>query len=170
MVMSGFTGRRSTGAAERRGQGDRVFTWGSARAMLPLAGRIVADLVRLYARLEELRPETEQLESRRLALSWPERARRYQLQEEKAAADKELRAVRAELTALGVAVLHEASGLIGFATIVNEREAFFSWRPGEDGLEFWNFAGDPVRRSVPEAWTKAPPKRPGKGKSRSKAP
>jgi hypothetical protein len=51
---------------------------------------------------------------------------------------------------------------------VNEREAFFSWRPGEDGLEFWNFAGDPVRRSVPEAWTKAPPKRPAKGKNKSR--
>jgi hypothetical protein len=145
-----------------------VFTWGTARAMLPLAERIVADLVRLHARLEELRPETELLERRRLTLAWPERARRYQLLEEQAAVEKERQAVRGELSGLGVKVLHEASGLIGFATIVNEREAFFSWRPGEEGLEFWNFVGDPVRRPVPEAWTKAPPKRVGKGKSRSK--
>src|SRR5262249_9200384 len=111
----------------------------------------------------------EPLERGRLALTWPERARRYQLMEETSAAEKELLAMRAELEALNVTVLHEASGLIGFATIVNERPAFFSWRPGEGGLEFWNFAGDPMRRPVPEAWTKAPPRRPGKGKSRSKA-
>ncbi len=168
--MSGFTGRRSSGSTGRRGQGDMVFAWGPARAMLPLVGRVVDDLVRLHARLEELRGDAARLERRRLALGWPERARRYRLLEETKAAARELRSVRDELAGLGVTVLHEASGLVGFATVVNEREAFFSWRPGEEGLDFWNFAGDPARRPVPESWIKAPPpRRPGKGKSRSKA-
>jgi hypothetical protein len=166
--MSGFTGHR-TPEAERPEEGGAVFTWGAAQAMLPLVARIADDLVRLCGRLDVLRPELAGLERSRHTLAWPERQRRYALHEEEASTGKELRAVQAELTDLGVVVLHGPSGLVGFPTIVNEQPAFFSWRPGEEGLTFWNFAGDPARRPVPEAWTQPPPeKRPGKGRPRSR--
>jgi hypothetical protein len=166
--MNGYTENRAPGASERPGLHDLVLTWGTSHAMLPLVGRIVADIVKCHDRLEHLLPERARLDRQRATLAWPDRSRRYQLQEEITLAEAELRQARGELDGLGVALLHGPSGLVGFPTIVNERRAFFSWRPGEEDVVFWNFAGDPVRHAVPESWTKAPPTggRPRKGKSR----
>ena len=164
--MNGFTENRAPGASERPGRDERVLTWGASRAMLPLVGRIAADIVRHHDRLARLRPEQETLEERRRTLAWPERARRYQLQEEIASAEAELRKAVTELEALGVVLLDPATGLVGFPTIVNDRRAFFSWQPGEEGLHFWNYAGDRVRRQVPEAWTRPPRERAPRGKPR----
>jgi hypothetical protein len=125
--------------------------------MLPLVGRIARDIAGRHAQLARLRPEQARLERNRRTLAWPERARRYQLQEEVASAERELHDALAELEVLGVVLLDPAAGLVGFPTVVNDRRAFFSWQPGEAGLDFWNYAGDTVRRRVPEAWT-APPK------------
>ncbi len=165
--MSGFTGHQAPGASEGRGASGVVFTWETAQAMLPLVGQIVSDLVRLSARADELRPERELLEQHRRSLAWPARARRYRLEEEAAEVARDLRAVRDELEALDVQILHAASGLIGFPTIVNERPAYFSWRPGEERLAYWNFIGDPARRPVPEDWTQLP-RRAAKGRTRSR--
>jgi len=166
--MNGFTERRTSDASEREGGGDRVFTWGAAVGMLPLVRRIAADVVGLHERLARLRPELERLERARRTLAWPDRARRYQLQDEASAAQKERHAAAAELEALGVALLHAPTGLVGFPTIVNDRPAYFSWRPGEDAVAFWNYADDRVRRPVPEEWTQ-PPRPRGTGKGRSKS-
>jgi hypothetical protein len=164
--MNGYTENRASGAYERPGPHDLVFTWGTSHAMLPLVGRIVADLMQGHDRLAQLRPEQERLDSQRQTLAWPQRSRRYQVQEEITTVEKELRQVYAELESLGVAVLHGPSGLIGFPTIVNERRAFFSWRPGEEDVRYWNFVGDPVRHAVPESWTKTPPAPRSRRKSR----
>jgi hypothetical protein len=135
--------------------------------MLPLVGRIAADVVRQYDRLAHLRPERTLLECRRRSLHWPERSRRYELDEEIAAAERDLAQARAELEGLGLALLHGPSGLVGFPTIVNDRRAFFSWRPGEEGLGFWNFAGDSERHPVPDSWTKpAATERPRRSRTR----
>ena len=155
--MNGFTENRAPGAYERPGPHDLVLTWGACHAMLPLVGRIVADVMRGHEQLAQLRPEQERLDRQRHTLAWPERSRRYQVQEEIAAVEKDLRKVYAELEGLGVAILHGPSGLVGFPTIVNDRRAYFSWRPGEDDVVFWNFAGDPARHAVPESWTRATP-------------
>ncbi len=165
--MNGFTENRVPGAYERPGPNDLVLTWGATHAMLPLVGRIVADMMAGHERLAQLRPERDRLDSQRNTLTWPQRSRRYQVQEELAAVEKDLQEAYAELEVLGVVALHGASGLIGFPTIVNDRRAFFSWRPGEDDVVFWNFSGDPVRHAVPESWTKSPPvPRSRRGKSR----
>ncbi|MGH7173452.1 MAG: DUF2203 family protein [Gemmataceae bacterium] len=165
--MNGYTENRASGAYERPGPHDLVLTWGASHAMLPLVGRIVADIMHGHERLGQLRSERDGLESQRHTLDWPQRSRRYQVQEEITAVEKDLRQANSELETLGVAVLHGPSGLVGFPTIVNDRRAFFSWRPGEDDVVFWNFAGDPVRHVVPENWTKSPPApRPRRGKSR----
>ena len=49
--MSGFTENRASDASERPGGEAVVLTWGAAGAMLPLVGRIAADVVRLHDRL-----------------------------------------------------------------------------------------------------------------------
>jgi len=163
--MSGFTENRASGASERSEGEPVVLTWGAAGAMLPLVGRIAADEVRLHDRLGRIRPEKERLDRMRYTLAWPDRARRYALQEEADALLKELQAAGAELEALGVALLHGPTGLVGFPTVVNDRAAYFSWRPGEEKLAFWNYADDLVRRPVPVSWTR-PPR--GRGKSASR--
>ena len=165
--MNGFTEHRASGASERPDADNVVLTWDAGQAMLPLVGRIAADLVHCHQRLASLQPERARLDRQRHTLAWPERARRYQVQEELVAAEKDLHQALAELDALRVVLLDPAAGLIGFPTLVNNRRAYFSWQPGEERLGFWNFAGDALRRPVPEAWTK-PPERPGKGKPRSK--
>jgi hypothetical protein len=171
--MNGFTENRAHGSSERPGRDVGPFTWGAGQAMLPLVGRIAADVRRLHERLAQLRPELSRLERARLALAWPQRARRYQLQEEVAAAEAELHSTVAELEQLGAAVLDGAAGLVGFPTVVNDRRAFFSWQPGEEGLRYWNYAGDRLRRPVPAAWTKPPqeraPQRAKGGASRGKS-
>ena len=165
--MNGYTENRAPGAYERPGPHDLVLTWGASHAMLPLVGRIVADIIDGHERLALLRPEQERLDRQRQTLAWPERSRRYQVQEELASVEKELRQAYTELEGLGVSVLHGPSGLVGFPTIVNDRRAFFSWRPGEEDVVYWNFAGDPVRHAVPETWTKSPPAtKSRRGKSR----
>jgi hypothetical protein len=152
--MNGFTEHRESGASERPGESDRVLTWDVGVAMLPLVGRIAADVARHRRHLAELRPELDRLNRERRTLNWPQRSRRYELTETTAAVERELYDVLAELEVLGVVLLDAPTGLVGFPTLVNNRRAYFSWRPGEEGLKFWNYAGDLVRRPVPEAWTR----------------
>jgi hypothetical protein len=153
--MNGFTERRTSGAGERPGRNDLVLTWEASSAMLPLVRRVVADVLRHQQRLAQLRPERDRLERNRLQLAWLDRARRYEIDEEITSVTNELRSSRGELESLSVALLDAETGLVGFPTIVNNRRAFFSWKPGEEGLTFWNFAGDLNRRLVPSNWKAA---------------
>jgi hypothetical protein len=132
------------------------MTWHASRAMLPLVGRIAQDIAAHHERLGRLRPELSHLDRERRTLDWPRRRRRYQLEDEIAAMEAVLRSVVGELEALGVAVLDAGRGLVGFPTRVNDRPAYFTWQPGEDSLGTWNYAGDPVRRPVPEEWMQQP--------------
>jgi hypothetical protein len=151
--MNGPAENTAHGAFEPPDQTDTVLSLGTARRMLPLVRRIVADILRYQRRLAELLPEQERLDRRRRTLAWPERCRRYQLQEEVRAAEAQLQEVQAELEGLGVALLDRTDGRLGFPTIVNDSRAFFSWRPGEEGVRYWHFAGETVRRLIPASWT-----------------
>ncbi len=151
--MNGFTERRTSDAGERPGPHDLVLTWETCAAMLALVRRIVADVLRHQERLARLQPERDRLERNRLTLAWVERARRYEVAEEMKVVGNELRSSRGELESLGLSLLDADEGLVGFPTIVNNRRAFFSWKPGEDTVTFWNFAGDLHRRPVPVNWT-----------------
>jgi len=164
--MNGFT-EHVSGASERGGA-ERLLTWGESRAMLPLVGRVAKDVISQRQHLAELQPERDRLDGRRHHLDWPQRQRRYQIQEEIAACQKELRAVEAELEALGLTLLDADTGLVGFPTMVNNRQAFFSWKPDEDGLLYWNFADDTVRRPVPEDWTRPTRESTGRGRSKNR--
>jgi hypothetical protein len=166
--MSGFNEIRASEASEQSGSHDRVLTWHASRAMLPLVGRIARDVADLHKRLANMGPEYARLERNRRTLAWPDRARRYQLEEDMAATRLDLRTALAEMEVLGVALLDPVLGLVGFPTLVNERRAYFSWRPEEESLAFWSYADDLTRRPVPESWTEAPRERPARGKTRSR--
>jgi hypothetical protein len=153
--MNGSTENRASDAAERPGGRDVVLMWGTAQRMLPLVQRIVNDIVSLTGRLARMHPQKERLDRRRRTLAWPDRSQRYRLQEDIEHAEQELRQAIAELEDLGVALLTAHEGQVGFPTVVNDQRAFFSWRPGDDGLLYWHFAEESMRRPIPPSWVRS---------------
>jgi hypothetical protein len=165
--MSGSTENRTSGAFEKSRGPSTTFTWHAAQRMLPLVQHIVADAMQLQQRLTRMHAEKEHLDGNRRSLAWPARSRRYQLQEEIAAQEQSFRAVLSELEGLSVVLVAPESGQVGFPTLVNNRPAFFSWRPGENDLRHWHFADDLSRQPIPEDWTKNEPRRRGAPRPRS---
>jgi hypothetical protein len=153
--MSGSNETRASEAFEKRGSHDRVLTWTAANRMLPLVQRVVADVIDCQQRLALMHPEKDRLDRHRHDLSWPERSRRYHLDEEIASGERTLRAAIAELDGLGLTLLDIRNGRVGFPTMVNKRPAYFSWLPGEETLTFWQYADDEERRPIPASWTKS---------------
>lgn len=162
--MSGHTEKQTSESFEKAGNKNVPFTWTAASKMLPLVQLVVQEVVERCQKLERLGPEKDALDRKRRTLAWPERARRYQLQEEIASEGRQLLAARAELESLG-AVLLSSVGLVGFPTIVNNRPAYFSWKPGEVGLLYWQHEEDGPRRSIPAAWIKSDRRRVPEGRS-----
>jgi len=163
--MSGSTENRTSGAFEKSRGPSATFTWPAAQRMLPLVRRIVADLLHHRQHLARMNAEKGHLDRNRRSLDWPARSRRYQLQEEIAAADGDLKASLTELEGLGVVLVDREAGQVGFPTFVNDRPACFSWRPGEEGLRYWHFADDAARHEIPVSWTRAEPRRRGASRS-----
>jgi hypothetical protein len=152
--MNGSTENRAQGASEKPGKRPGVFSLATARRMLPLVQRVVSDVV-FYGRvLAQLRPEQTRLDRQRRTLGWPERCRRYQIQEDVADAERYLQDALAELAGLAVVVLDPTVGRVGFPTMVNDRQAFFSWQLGEDGLKHWQFPEEDALRVIPASWAK----------------
>jgi hypothetical protein len=159
--MSGPTEDTASSASEKPERRHEVFALGTARRMLPLVRHVVHDLVQARQVLARLQPEKATLDRQRRNLAWPERSRRYQLDEEIAVYEERLQDALAELEGvLGVVLLDADSGRVGFPTKINERQAFFSWQPSEEGLQYWHFAGDGTRRQIPTSWSAAVDVRP----------
>jgi hypothetical protein len=150
--MSGFTDFQASGASETSGLSDVVMTWETAQSMIPLVRHIVADVLCHSERIGQLQPERDRLDRKRHGLQWPERQRRYQVTEELTRAEEDLLNARSELAGLGVVLLDDVAGQVGFPTMVNNRRAFFSWRTGEDRVASWHYADNLRRRPVPEEW------------------
>jgi hypothetical protein len=162
--MNGSTENRASGAFEKPNGPDAVLSLTTARRMLTLVRQIVEEILGRGRRLERLHAEKHRLDRQRRTLNWPERSRRYQLQDEIADEEQGLQEAASELGALGVLLLDAGRGKVGFPTLVNERRAFFTWQPGEDGLKYWHFLGENVRRTIPPGWGKvAESRRPGAG-------
>ena len=153
--MNGSTENRAHGASEKPGRRETTLNLPTSRSMLPLVERIVGDILSAQKSLEQLLPQQNQLERHRRELSWPERSRRYRLQDEIAGTEKHLQDALAELATLGLQLLDGEIGRVGFPTIVNGRRAFFSWQPGDDGIQFWQFPEESTRRPVPATWNKS---------------
>ncbi|MCS6852915.1 MAG: DUF2203 domain-containing protein [Gemmataceae bacterium] len=152
--MSGSIENTAPSAPETSNRRDIVMSLSLASRMLPLVRRIVDDVTRLRQTVRPLRAERDRLDRQRQMLAWPLRRRRYQLHEELAELEHQLHACQAELDYLGVVLFDADSGQVGFPTIVNDRRAYFSWRLGEEGLSYWHFAGESIRRPIPSAWVK----------------
>jgi hypothetical protein len=150
--MNNPTGNTASNAFDKPGRADAVLSLGMSRLMLPLVQRIVKDILAARRDLAGLRPQLAELNRHRQELSWPDRWRRYHLQEELAFDELYLQQAIGELENLGVALIDAATGQVGFPTLVNGRRAFFSWLEGEDGVCYWHFAGDSHRRRVPPSW------------------
>lgn len=143
------------GSSKRESErSEGVLSLKTVQKMLPLVQRILDDLLVRRRRLEKLSPEQQNLDRYKNDLSWPERQRRYSLQEEAAGHQREIDSDLEELSSLGVVLLDPADGRVGFPTRVNDRAAFFSWRPGEDGLHSWHFAEETACRPIPQSWLK----------------
>ncbi len=153
--MNGSTENRASEASKKGGTHDRILTWTAANRMLPLVQRIVADVLGCQQRLATAQPEKERLDRHRKDLSWPERARRYQLDDEIAGDEQTLRAAYGELNGLGITLLDYDSGRVGFPTRVNNRRAYFSWVSGEETLSFWQYTDEEERRPIPASWTRS---------------
>src|SRR5262245_687203 len=119
------------------------------RRMLPLVQRIVSDIVQDRRELNRLAFEQEGLDRNKRDLTWPERERRYAVQCEVSRLQTRLEDEQRELDSLGAELLGSTDGRIGFPTLVNDRPAYFSWQLGEEGVNFWHFAGESTRRPIP---------------------
>jgi hypothetical protein len=152
--MSGSRSYPTSDASESPERSEVVLSLTTVQKMLPLVQQIANDIVAKHRAIERLQPEEERLDQQRRDLDWPKRRRRYEVKEELAKADKELEIAAAELRELGLSVLNELDGQIGFPTMVNNRRAFFSWHPGDAGVQTWRFADEDVDRPIPVSWLK----------------
>lgn len=159
--MSGPTASRAWEAFERSGSPKVMFAWARARRMLPLIRHIVADVLACREDLRRMHPEKDDLDRRRRKLGWPQRSRRYQLQEDIASTERRLAATLEELQGLGVVLLDPATGEVGFPTLIAKRRSLFSWLPGEADLGHCYVADDPRRQPIPALLKRAEARRQG---------
>jgi hypothetical protein len=152
--MSGSKGFRTPDASDKPERAETNLNLKTVQRMLPLVQRIVDDILVSQRLLQRLLPEQEKLDRLKRVLAWPERQRRYALKDEVSQAENGLQGAMTELRELGVVLLDGDQGRVGFPTLVNNRRAYFSWRPGEDGLHSWQFADEDVTRPIPLAWLK----------------
>src|SRR5262245_22744776 len=126
--------------------------------MLPLVRRIVGDLLAAEQQLGALMWEQESLDDNRRTLTWPQRQRRYFVQDEISRVKDARRDLEDELEQIGVKLTDSVHGRVGFPTIVNAKPAFFTWQHGEAEIGFWHFADDADRlRPIPTAWLQGNP-------------
>src|SRR5437867_2656263 len=111
-AMSSFAENTAYDASEKPERRDTVISLGIACRMLPLVRLIVGDVLADRQRLAHLKPEQKRLDRLRRTLTWPDRARRYQVQEEVAATQRRLNEALEELEVLGVELLDSSEGRI----------------------------------------------------------
>ncbi len=152
--MSGSKGFRTPDASDKPERGEINLSLRTVHRMLPLVQRIVDDILAIQKALARLQPEERALDRQKRELTWPQRQRRYQLKDELAQTDLRLQGAMSELRELGVVLLDGDQGRVGFPTMVNNRRAYFSWHPGEEGLHSWQFADEDITRPIPLTWLK----------------
>jgi hypothetical protein len=145
--------KRASNSARQSARAAVVLDLPTVQKMLPLVRRIVADLLAAEQDNGSLLWELEGLDRNRRTLTWPERQRRYQIQDEITRFSNRRRELEGELGHLGVQVVDSVHGRVGFPTIVNAKPAYFSWQPEESDVGYWHFVEDTdVRRPIPQSW------------------
>ena len=152
--MSGSRSYPTSDASEKPEPGEIVLSLKTVQKMLPLVRHIATDIIASHLTIDRLQPEEERLDRQRRTLDWPARHRRYEIKEELAKSEKEREVALNELRELGLVLLHETQGRIGFPTMVNNRRAYFSWHVGEEKLQSWRFADEDIDRPIPATWLK----------------
>ena len=152
--MSSSKGFRTPDASDKPERGEVNLSLKTVHRMLPLVQRIVDDVLASQKAVLRLQPQELSLDRQKRELTWPERRRRYQIKDEITDADTKLQGAIGELRELGIVLLDSDQGRVGFPTLVNNRRAYFSWHPGEDGLHSWQFADEDLTRPIPSAWLK----------------
>lgn len=130
------------------------FTLEEANRTLPLVRMIVRDIVELHADVQQRRQRLQQL------LHEPDSEAKGGLstedvEEMERELDADLERLQGfidELAGIGAELKDAASGLVDFPTLIDDREAYLCWKPGEDTIGFWHdlqsgFAG---RQPIPE--------------------
>jgi hypothetical protein len=151
------TPNRATNPAGKPRKKDVSHNLTTAQQMIPLVKSIVVDIVNSRQAITRLTPEQERLERHRRDLVWQERERRYQVNDELAAAEKTLHTAASELAGLGVNLVDDSNGEVDFPTKINGRPAAFTWKLGEDGLRHWHYQGEEQLRPIPADWSEAKP-------------
>src|SRR5438132_453745 len=121
MPMSGSRSYPTSDASESPERGEVVLSLKTVHKMLPLVQQIASDIVASRRTTARLHPEESLLDQERRLLTWPARKRRYEIKEELAKADKEMEVALVELRELGLVLLDDVQGRIGFPTMVNNR-------------------------------------------------
>jgi hypothetical protein len=152
--MNGSAENKAHGASRKPGRSEQNLKLETAQRMLPLVQRIIEDIVACRAALAVLVPEQDRLDRQKRDLTWPERQRRYVVRDEIKSRERSLEESNTELRGLGVTLMDAIKGCVGFPTQVNNRQAFFSWQRGEEGVHFWHFPGEDKRRPIPVSWIK----------------
>lgn len=124
-----------------------IFTLGVAWKMLPLVSRIAKDIAETSANLKVLRKQRK---------ATTERKQQWTLDDEIKDGLRKLRDTNDELDSLSIVMLDPKVGKVGYPTIVNNTEAYFTWQPGEPTF-LWQFAGDNEQHSCPKEWLKEIP-------------
>ena len=150
--MSKPKGSNPTRAGKRRVVKPVNFNLAQAERMLPLVAHVTEDLQARWGRIAKLEREQADLDRRRLKLSWPERARRYDLNDEIALERHGLNSDLAELETLEVVLVDPGHGEIAFPTIIQGKRAFYVWRVGSENVNWWCFANEPQRHGIPVSW------------------
>jgi hypothetical protein len=150
--MSMPTGKKPTKAAKSKKASAHLFLLSQADTMLPLVTHIAEEIQSHWQRLVELEKEQIDLERRRRDLTWPERSRRYAVNDEINTEQAKLRDSVLELEDLNVILVDPVVGEAAFPTMVQGRKAYFVWRVGADNVKWWCFANEPQRRVIPDSW------------------
>ncbi len=121
--------------------GRKYFSLDEANRSLPYLSRIIEDVVKVYARVVELRKRIEKPRGDDMV---------EELEPQYEAAMDELSTLVDELHQVGVELKDFEKGLIDFPTVHNEREVCLCWQRGEKKINYWHEidAGYAGRQSV----------------------
>lgn len=150
--MSGSFNKRASESAGRPRKRPSPIDLSTARQMLPLVRSIVQDIIGQKRLVDDLTREQQTLDRERRLLNWESRRRRYAVGDDLSRAERNYAQAVGELTQLGVTLTDPDEGGVDFPTRINGRPAAFSWQPGEEGVGFWRYAGEELRRPIPVDW------------------
>src|SRR5215471_690437 len=111
--MSGYS-KRASNSSKSSSRTEVILDLPTVCKMLPLVQRIVGELMAMEQDHSRLLTEQDSLDRNRQNLSWPERKRRYDIQDDICRAERARRDLISELEGLGISVIDPTFGRVGF--------------------------------------------------------